>query len=97
MRPDRDAILGQLRTIKPSLEKFYGIIRIGIFGSVARNEAGDDSDIDIVVEMTPDLFKRAGLKSELATLLGREVDVVRYRPQMNERLKKRIENEALYV
>jgi len=97
MKPDRDTILGQLRSIKPALEKPYGVIRIGIFGSVARNEAGDESDIDIVVEMRPDLFKRAELKSALTTLLGREVDIVRYRPRMNERLKKRIENEALYV
>jgi hypothetical protein len=97
IKPDRDAILAQLRTVKPALEKLYGIVRIGIFGSVARNEARNNSDIDIVVEMTPDLFKRAELKSELTTLLGREVDVVRYRPKMNARLKKRIEREALYV
>jgi uncharacterized protein len=52
---NRDAVLKNLRILKPSLEKRYGITRIGIFGSFARNDIRDDSDIDIVVEMRPDL------------------------------------------
>jgi len=38
-------------------ERDYGVKRIGVFGSFARNEADETSDVDIVVEMTePDLF-----------------------------------------
>jgi len=40
----------------------YGVTKIGIFGSLARDQAGHDSDIDIVVEMYPDLFRRVCLK-----------------------------------
>ena len=43
-----------LRKLKPLLEERFGIIRLGVFGSVARNEAEKDSDVDIVVEMPPD-------------------------------------------
>jgi uncharacterized protein len=86
-----------LAQISPELRVKYGVTKIGIFGSVARDQAGPDSDIDIVVEMYPDLFKRVCLKMELEFLLGKKVDVVRYRKRMNWFLKKRIDNEGLYV
>jgi len=93
----RDDILHQLRLLKEQLQVRYGVTRIGVFGSVARNEANSDSDVDIVVEMTPNLFMRAALKAELESRLGKSVDVVRYRQGMNNYLRKRIDREALYV
>ncbi|HNY10221.1 MAG TPA: nucleotidyltransferase domain-containing protein, partial [Candidatus Wallbacteria bacterium] len=44
----KNEVLQQLRNIQPELGKNYGVTRIGIFGSVARNEANEGSDIDIV-------------------------------------------------
>lgn len=90
-------IIKQLHDIKPELEKRYGVTRIGIFGSVARNEAHHESDIDIVVDMAPDLLKRVSLKAELELLFGKKVDVVRYWHGMNNYLKMRIDQEAVYV
>lgn len=90
-------ILQKLRSLKPELEQRYGITRIGVFGSVARNEAHSGSDIDIVIEMAPDLLKRASLKAELELLFGKNVDVVRYWHGMNSFLKRRIDSEAIYV
>jgi len=97
MKSDRKRILETLAQIYPLLRKKYGVTKIGIFGSVAREQAGHDSDIDIVVEMYPDLFKRVCLKNELESILGKKVDVVRYRNRMNSFLKKRIDKEGLYV
>jgi uncharacterized protein len=94
---NRETVLEDLRRLKPDLERRFGVIRLGLFGSVARGQAGEESDVDIVVEMAPDLFKRAELKIELEALLGRKVDVVRYGRRMNGQLKKRIDFEALYV
>ncbi len=54
---DKDLVLGKLGKHKNDFEIQYGVTRIGIFGSVARNEVNSDSDVDIVVEMKdPDLF-----------------------------------------
>ena len=92
-----DDVLCELRNMKEQLQARYRIRRIGIFGSLARGEAEADSDVDIVVEMEPNLFLRAGLQAELASRLGKPVDVVRYRKGMNERLKRRIDREACYV
>lgn len=90
-------ILQRLKQCQADLQARYGVTRIGIFGSVARGEVTPDSDIDIVVHMTPDLLHRVRLKAELESLFGRSVDVIRYRSSMNPYLKARIDQEARYV
>ena len=75
----------------------YGIIRLGVFGSVARGEANEGSDIDIVVDIPPDLFKMVHMKEELEQLLSSSVDLIRYQKYMNATLKQRIDDEAIYV
>jgi uncharacterized protein len=92
-----DDVIKKLRHLKPQLEQRYGVTRIGIFGSVARNEAHNESDVDIVVDMAPDLLKRVSLKAELELFFGKKVDVVRYWHGMNHYLKARIDREAIYV
>jgi len=92
-----DDVIRELRRIKDQLRTKYGVTRIGVFGSFARGERGIDSDVDIVVEMEPNLFLRAGLKAELTARFGKPVDVIRYSRGMNERLKRRIDREACYA
>lgn len=94
----RDEVLRVLTRFRDQRAREFGITRIGIFGSLARGEATDASDVDVVVEMErPDLLLLVGIKQELEELLQRPVDVVRYREQMNPLLKKRIDREAIYV
>lgn len=93
----RDAILQTLSAHKQELAAKYGVTRLGIFGSVARNEASDVSDVDIVVEMPPDLFKMVHMKEELEEILAASVDLIRYHKGLNDYLKRRIEHEAIYV
>ena len=56
----------------------HGARNIRLFGSAARGEARDASDLDFLVEMDPgrSLLDLAALRNELMDLLGREVDVV---------------------
>ena len=56
----------------------YGARNVRVFGSVARGEADEQSDVDLLVEMDPgrSLFDLGGLQYELEHLLGRKVDVV---------------------
>ena len=76
----------------------YGIISMGVFGSYARDEATSLSDVDIVLETeTPDPYKIVHIKEDLEKQLCLPVDVVRLRTKMNPYLKKRIEQEAIYV
>ena len=94
----RDDILRVLARFRDLKQDEFGIVRIGVFGSVAREENTDASDVDVVVELgRPDLLVLVGIKQELEELLHQPVDVVRYRERMNAYLKQRIEQEAVYV
>lgn len=93
-----DEIILVLRKFKEMNPKKYSIIKIGVFGSAARDDMREESDIDVVVELTePDLFKLIGIKQDLEDQFHRPVDIVRYRDNMNRFLRSRIDKEAVYV
>jgi hypothetical protein len=95
---NRDETLEIIRKHKSELAEKYGVTSIGVFGSVARDEATDESDVDVVVEMTmPDLFSMVHIKELLENATNKRVDVVRFRDDMNPRLRRRIIREAHYV
>lgn len=94
----RDEILLHLRQFKGNEQSRYSILKMGLFGSAARDDMTAESDIDIVVELgKTDLFYLIGIKQELEEQLHRKVDIIRYRDGMNAFLKKRIDREAVYV
>jgi predicted nucleotidyltransferase len=94
----RDEIIVVLQKFKEMNPRKYNIIKIGVFGSAARDDMQEESDIDVVVELTePDLFKLIGIKQDLEEQFHRPVDIVRYRNNMNQFLKGRIDKEAVYV
>ena len=66
-----------LSQYRPILASRYPIQRLALFGSVARNEATPDSDVDILVEFSkPVGFQFLELAHELEILLGKKVDLV---------------------
>jgi hypothetical protein len=67
-----------------------------VFGSVARGEADEKSDVDFLVEMEPgrSLLDLGGLLMDLQNVLGREVDVVTERG-LNPRIRDRVLKEAV--
>ncbi|OGR87538.1 MAG: DNA polymerase subunit beta [Elusimicrobia bacterium RIFCSPLOWO2_01_FULL_60_11] len=56
----------------------HGAINVRIFGSVARGEAGPNSDLDLLVDVgpNPSPFFPGGLLTDLESLLGKKVDIV---------------------
>ena len=80
------------RRIIPVLRRF-GVKRASLFGSSARGEEEEESDIDIIVEFDvgKSLLDLAGLKIELEETLGRKVDVLTYNslhPLLRDRILK---------
>lgn len=76
----KDQITEIKNKILPVLKK-HDIKKAGIFGSVVRGEARDDSDVDILVEIERNdisLLDFVGIKLELEEALGRKVDLVEY-------------------
>ncbi len=94
----KDEMVEALKKYKQQNVRRYGIKSLGIFGSVARDDATDSSDIDIVVELDrADLFILADIKQDIEETLGRHVDIVRKRRLMNPLLARRISREVIYV
>lgn len=93
----QEEVLNILRAHKNDLGKKYGVTRLGIFGSVARDEATPSSDLDVVVEMPPDLFQMVHMKEELEQLFHASVDLIRYQKHLSTFLKQQLDQEAIYV
>ena len=87
---DRAQTIEKLKSTRQYLNEHYGVSSMLLFGSVARNEQKDGSDVDVCVEMEPNLFNRAGVKVYLEELLGCSVDVVRLREDMNQLFRQQI-------
>jgi uncharacterized protein len=78
MKNNLEFFLDKLQKLKPYLIEKYSVKRISVFGSFIRNEATDESDLDILVSFSdaPDLFDLASLNIYLENELGIKVDLV---------------------
>ncbi|MDD2651821.1 MAG: nucleotidyltransferase family protein [Sulfurimonas sp.] len=91
-------ILNFLREHEKELYDRFGIKKIALFGSYAKDEAREDSDIDLaIVEIDKkDYFNRVQAKYFLEELLQKSVDIG-YLSSMRNFLRKRVEKEMIYV
>src|SRR5438874_12042319 len=92
-----DRIVATLRAHMPEL-RAAGILHLSLFGSVARGEAGPDSDIDLAVELDREahvtLIGLAAIERRLAEILGRKVDILA-EPAQRSRLRANLERDSL--
>jgi uncharacterized protein len=94
---NRDAALAIIKRHQAELREL-GVISLSLFGSAARNEAGDDSDVDVAVRLSEGphgfaYFARLDrIEARLGELLGRRVDVVT-EPAPARRIQRAIEQD----
>lgn len=95
---ERDEVLGFLSSHRQELEDQFGVSSLALFGSVARGEAGPESDIDVLVEFreTPGLSEYMSLKFWLEDHLERPVDLV-MKTALKPWAKPVVEAEAIRV
>lgn len=95
---DNSNIADTIKQLKPELQERFGITKLALFGSHARDEATDSSDVDVViVEMErKNGFLVARAKRFLSEKLQKEVDIGLL-DSIRPFLRKRIEKEMLYV
>ncbi len=93
----REQALSILAAHTQKLQEF-GVASLSIFGSVARNEATEDSDVDILVEFNRPvgLFAFVRLRRRLQEILGRGVDLVTP-DALKAPLRERILKEAVHA
>jgi hypothetical protein len=98
MRLRRDQTLQQLSAMLPELRARFDVRELGIFGSVARDEATLQSDLDVIVDFNSSAtfmnFMR--LREYLETAFGSRVDLLTY-GALQDRLRSQIETEVLRV
>jgi predicted nucleotidyltransferase len=93
----REEILDKLKALKGVLGKNYPIVTLALFGSYARSEQMNDSDIDILVELDGQIGSRfIDLAEEFEKSLGQRVDLVS-KKGIKDRYLKAIESELIYV
>lgn len=95
---DRDAILARLSAEAPGLRRKYAVLSLALFGSMARGDNHEGSDVDILVTFEgPATFDNfMGLKLDLEELFGRKVDLGTLntlRPEM----RARVERDLIHV
>ena len=93
---DKQFILTFLKENKDKLKDKYKVNKIGLFGSFARDEATNQSDIDILVDMPSSFDNYFNLKYFLEDNFKREVDLCKEK-QLRLLIKDRIQKEIIYV
>jgi len=93
----RDEVLRLIREHRAAIDRF-GVKSIALFGSVVRDEASPNSDVDVLVEFDgPTTFDRyMGLKLYLEDIFGVRVDLVTPR-SLKPRVRPYVEREAVRV
>ncbi|EJF05954.1 putative nucleotidyltransferase [Thiovulum sp. ES] len=90
-------ILNFLRSHKDEFRQKFGVTKLGLFGSYARGEATENSDIDIFVNMKQDIFLMVHFKEILEDELHQTVDLIANHKHIKPFLLNMINRDILYV
>ena len=95
---NRKDVLDLLREHKPIMKERFGISEISLYGSFARDEANDDSDIDVVVkfEGKPTAKTYFGAQFYIEDLSGRKVDLAR-RHELRKEILPYVDKDLINV
>ena len=94
----REECIDLLKNCSETLKSEYGITSMLLFGSTARDEQKEDSDVDVFVEtLTANPFLLMEAKEYLEKSTGHSIDIVRNHCNLNPRLRKRIERDGVTV
>lgn len=95
---DRAQTIETLKNARQYLNEHYGVCSMFLFGSFARNEQKEDSDVDVFVDtLTPNPFMLMEARDYLTKVVNRPVDIIRNHKNLNPRLRRRIEQDGIRV
>lgn len=93
----REEYIALIASHAEELQNTFGITSLHLFGSVAKNEHHEGSDVDVYVEMPPKVFLVVRLKAYLEELLDSPVDIIRKHQHLNPFLLKDVERDGIEV
>ena len=94
---DKTNILNYLKEHYSEFKNKYNVEKIGLFGSYARDEATENSDIDIFIKMKPSLFDMVAIKEQIENDLNRKVDIIREHKNIKPIFLKMIQKDLIYA
>ena len=96
---DRNVVIEKLKQFKKENVLTFKIDRLGLFGSVARNEQDESSDIDIFMSYTEplDFFQLGKMKRELEKLFNNKVDLITLHDYLRPSFVENLNKDAIYV
>ncbi len=94
----REQVINTLQAHKAELSGTYGVHSLALFGSLARDEATDQSDVDLLVEFDRAVgyFGLVALQDHLADLLRRPVDLGTL-ASLKPRIRRQVEQDLIHV
>lgn len=96
---DRDVVIKKLKQFKKENALTFKIDKLGLFGSVARNEQDESSDIDIFMSYTEplDFFELGKMKRDLEELFNNKVDLITLHDYLLPSFVENLKKDAIYV
>jgi predicted nucleotidyltransferase len=95
---DKQAIIESIRQEKEYLNRQFGVEEIGLFGSYARNEQNEHSDIDVLVKLNRPSYKALmGVYAYLEKKLNKKIDLIRKGPHLSGKFMDMILKDVIYV
>ena len=94
-----EEVVQKLREFKKKYGQHYGIGQFALFGSVARGEQRENSDVDVCIRPNKDIdyFTLQDIKEELEKLLNIKVDLLTLHENMRKLFRQNIEQDAIYI
>ena len=86
-----------IRAHQSELQKQFGITSMRLFGSIARGDQHENSDIDLFVTMPPNFYNYVLAAQYLEKLLGRNVDLIREHPHLRPFFRQQIEQDGIDI
>ena len=90
-------VLNYLREHYQEFHNQYNVEKIGLFGSYARDEATQDSDVDIFVIMKPNMFGMIAIKEQIEEDLHTKVDIIREHKNIKPFFLEMINKDLIYA
>ena len=95
--PNKKQILGYLKEHSEEFHNKYHVQKIGLFGSYARSQESEDSDIDIFVQMQPSMWDMISIKELIEEKFHKKVDIIREHKNIKPFFLEMIHKDLIYA
>ncbi len=93
----RNDYISLLRENRNRIQNDFGVTALSLFGSTARGENTEESDVDLLVDMPPKMILVEGLKDFLESLLNTSVDLIRRHAYLSPKFLTQISHDAIPI